>query len=538
LNLTPEQAIEYKRCAKSCRYTIETYGYLKHIRKGKMKWVSYPWQLDMFDRLQAGQNLVVLKSRQVGASWTTAGFVAWLILFRPDIECLLLSQKEQKAIKLLAKVKFIVNNFPEFIRRDVCADTKTRFAVVHKRAGARIISESAVDSLTTTGESGRGDTARFVFLDEFAHLDNAEEVWTSIKPTTSHGGQIVAASSPNGTSGAFARLWMEADGGDSASFVPIRIHYTDCGFDEKWLAEASDGMTREQIDQEFELIFLSTGSPAFAPDDIRKCYIPMEQIESVAEYADLLRMIHKSVRFASGVDSAEIRRNKSVLMRDHNAIVTFNEFGIQVADVNNQLSLDEWAGVTLDVAGGRVEMPGFVSQWHKKYPGLMFAEENGAGLTVENRHILPDDPESDFAVQRMTGKSKPRIVNQFKLARAGGLVIITSKRLFYQLLMYEDLGQGKYGAPEGQHDDLVTAALWAYDALVEMGGYEFDMPAKVVGTEMPMMPSGLLPMEDLGMAGWDIAAPQVGSQVADAGALGRWHEFDPRRIDDGFHYPA
>lgn len=533
MNLTEKEAAEYKRCAQSARYTIEKHGHLKHIRRGKIKWQPYQWQLDMLDRLQRGENLVVLKSRQVGASWTVAGFVAWLILFRPDVECLFLSQKEQKAIKLLAKLKFVCNNFPDFLRRDISINTKTRFAVVHKRVGTTVISESSVDSLTTTGESGRGDTARLVFLDEIAHLENAEETWTAIRPTTSHGGQIVAASSPNGTSGTFARLWMEADGGESASFVPIRVHYTDCGFDEKWLAEASDGMTREQIDQEFELMFLSTGSPAFSPEDVKKCYIPMKEIMEVDEYADLRKIVERSKEYASGVDSAEIRRNRSVIYHDFNAIVTFNRFGIQVDAVNNKISLDEWAGKTEDTGDGkRVEVHGFVSQWHAKYPGLMFCEENGAGLTVENRHILPDDPSCEFTTRRMTSKSKPRIVNQFKLALAGGLVIITDKRLFYQLLVYEDLGQGKYSAPEGLNDDLVTACLWAYDALVELGGYEFDMPPRATGTEIPMMP--MMDTIDIShgipVNNWPVPAPNFTSEPGshDIGFLQRWLEFDPR----------
>lgn len=529
MQLTREEALEYKRCANSVVYTIEKYGYIKHIKRGKVKCRMYDWQRDMLQRLQDGQNLVVLKSRQVGVSWTMAMFTAWLLLFRPDVECLFLSQKEQKAIKLLGKVKFVMNNFPAFIRREYSSDSKTRLAVIHRMHGATVVSESSIDSLTTTGESGRGDTAWLVFLDEFAHLENAEETWTAIKPTTAHGGQIVAASSPNGTSGAFARLYMEADGGDSETFVPLRIHYTDCGFDEAWMREASDGMTQTQIEQEFELAFLGTGSPAFQPNDVKKCYVPMEDLVQQPELAALLA---KPTKYAIGIDSAEIKRNKNVRLRDYNAAVVFNQYGIQIFAENNQMALDEWAGKTMDVGSSRVEMPGFVSQLHVKFPGLMICEENGAGLTVENRHILPNDSVSEFYVSRTTSKSKPRIVNQFALALAGGLVVITDKRLYYQLLIYEDLGQGKYSAPEGQHDDLVVAAMLAYEALIELGGYEFEMPPQAVGIQKSIVPPEY--MEAFGEQ--HIAGPVFSEFQPGDGEYLDWNMFDPRReLVDEYH---
>lgn len=478
IGLTVEQAIEYKKCAKDVTYFTRHYVWIKHITMGAIKWAPYPgattdpcWQIKLLKDMQDGKNLIVLKSRQVGASWTVAIYVAWMMHFRPNIEMLLLSQKEKKAIKLLSKVKFISRRLPDWMQREISSDTKTSFALVHKRRNGAIVSETLCDSLTTTGDSGRGDSAAFVFLDEFARLDNAEETWTAIKPTTSHGGQIVAASSPMGKVGPFPRIYMMADSGDSATFEARRVHYTDCGFGEDWLRSASDGMTDTQIAQEFELAFLGSGSPAFNPVDVQACYYG----DGLPE--ELFELVGKSKKFATGVDSAEIKRRSKLSQRDFNAITSLNEFGIQIAAQSNKLTLDEWAGKTLDVGNDeRVEVMGFVSKWHKRFPGLMFSEENGAGLTVANRHILPNDDVSEFASRRTTAKSKPRLVNQFYMALAGRLIAITDKNTYYQLLMYEDLGNNRYEAPQGWNDDLVIAIMNAYDALIEMGGYEFDLP--------------------------------------------------------------
>ncbi len=526
MRLTPEEAAEYRECAQSPIYTLLNYGYLKHIVKGRMKWIPYDWQIELIEGLFEGRNYVILKSRQVGASWTIAFYVAWLIHFRPDIEILLLSQNEKKAIKLLYKVRFICVNFPDFIRREFNADSKLRLSVIHRRSGGDVSSESSVDSLTTTSSSGRGDTAAFIFMDEMAHMERSDEVYTAVKPATSHGGQIVIASSPNGPEGVYPRIWFDAENGESSTFTPMRVHYTDCGFDEEWLAEASDGMSEEDILQEYELSFIGGGSPAFDPVHLKNCYVSMDQIMSDPELAEIKVLVLASRKYASGVDSAEIKANRGKRRRDYNAVTALNEHGIQIHAEANKMLLDEWAGNTVGAGDGAFEIVGYVSKWHKRFPGLMYIEENSSGLVVENRHILPEDGVSDVSVKRTTNKRKSRLVNQFRLAIAAGNVLITDKRTWYQLTIYQDLGGGKFSAPPSSHDDLVIAILEAWDALIAMGGYEFTMPqiekagAFEVAREYGVAPTAPpIPSPGLDSAFEILPVPQMSSD--------EWYEFMP-----------
>lgn len=529
MRLTVEEAREYKACAKSAVHALMNYAYLKHIVDGKMKWEPYDWQIELVDGLQAGKNYAILKSRQVGASWTVAFFVAWLIHFKPDIEILFLSQNQEKAIKLLAKVRFVCVNFPDFIRREFHADSKLRLTVIHRRSGGDVVSESSIDSLTTTGSSGRGDTAAFIFMDEIAHMDRGEEVYAAVKPATSHGGQVAVASSPNGPEGVFPRIWFAAENEESSTFIPMRVHYTDCGFDDEWLAEASDGMTEEDIMQEYELSFIGAGSPAFDPTHLNDCYIPLERIMESAdpEIMEIRDIILASKKYASGVDTAEIKAGRGRRRRDYNAVSTLNEHGIQIAAEANKMLLDEWAGKTIGVGDGRAEIVGYVSKWHKRFPGMMFIEENGPGLTVENRHILPEDGVSDISVKRTTSKRKQRLVDQFRLAIAGQQVLITDKRTWYQMTIYQDLGSGKYSAPSSSHDDLVIATLESWDALVAMGGFEFVMPslektgAYEIVSEFGINPVDAPPIPSPGLdSAFDIMpTPSLSSED--------WHDFLP-----------
>lgn len=528
MKLTEREAEEYKRCSQDAVYVLKKYAYLRHITQGKMKWEPYDWQIELVEMLQAGENVVVLKSRQVGVSWTVAFFVAWMIHFKPGIELCLISQMEKKAIKLLAKVRFICVNFPDFIRREFNADAQTRISVIHERKGGEVSNESSIDSLTTTSSSARGDTAALIFMDEIAHMENGNEVYAAVKPSTSRGGQVVMASSPNGVEGVFPRIWMQADAGESATFSPLRVHYTDCGFDEEWLVEASDGMTEEEVMQEYELSFIGGGSPAFNPEHLNNCFIDMTKIMSDdPKLADIRRMILAAQKYASGVDTAEIKVGRGRRKRDYNAITSMTEHGIQVAAEANKMLLDEWAGKTITVGDRQVDVVGYVSKWHKKYPGTMFIEENGPGLTVENRHQLPDGSISNIVVKRTSHKRKQRIVDQFRLAIAGQQVLITDKKTWYQLTLYQDLGGGKYSAPAGSHDDLVIAILEAWDALIRMGGFEFVMPTlEKVGAYEMFSHDGAVPhapaIPDPGLDSMhEIAGPLLN--------LEDWHEFDPTR---------
>lgn len=529
MRLTPHEAEEYRKCAESPIYTLLNYAYLKHIVHGKMKWVPYDWQVELIEGLHAGQNYVILKSRQVGASWTVAFYVAWLIHFRPDIEILFLSQNEKKAIKLLYKVRFISVNFPDFIRREFNTDSKLRLSVIHRRSGGDVSSESSIDSLTTTSSSGRGDTAAFIFMDEMAHMERSDEVYTAVKPATSHGGQMVIASSPNGPEGVYPRIWFEAENGESSTFVSMRVHYTDCGFDDVWLAEASDGMSDEDVLQEYELSFIGGGSPAFDPVHLKDCYVPMEQIMTDPELAEIKALVLGSKKYATGVDTAEIKANRGKRRRDYNAVTSLNEHGIQIIAEANKMLLDAWAGNTVGYGDGSVEIVGYISKWHARFPGLMFIEENGPGLVVENRHILPEDRTSDVSIKRTTSKRKQRLVNQFKLAIAAGNVLITDKRTWYQLTIYQDLGGGKYSSPPSSHDDLVIAILEAWDALVTMGGHEFTMPqlekagAFEIAREFGMSPDAPpIPSPGLDSAFGILDLMPVPSMTTE-----EWHDFLP-----------
>ena len=202
-SLNAWQVGELQKCIDSVVYFVETYCWLRHTTKGKIRWNPYPYQRELLEALQNGEDVFVLKSRRVGASWTVCAFVLWLTIFHPDLTAMLLSRKEFYAKGLLRRIKFMIKNLPQWLRPTVKVDTQAElvFEFVYKDESA----ESNIISLTTTDESGRGEDAALVFMDEAAFIPNADDVWASVGPTASFGGQRAVVSTPNSTGGFFHR---------------------------------------------------------------------------------------------------------------------------------------------------------------------------------------------------------------------------------------------------------------------------------------------------------------------------------------------
>jgi len=482
-SLTPEQLEEFKKCRDDVVYLVETYGYLRHTSRGAIEWEPYPYQIEMLRAMQRSDNIITIKSRQIGCSWTAAAFAIWLAIFHPDSDILILSAKEKYAIDFLKKAKFFFNRLPTFLKPKVTVNSRVQFAVEFKaKKGDRLfVSESTIHSLTTTTDTGRGFSARLVIMDEAAFLPNAEATWTAVLPTTTHGGQIAVISTPNGVNNFYHRLWVKTEMGEETGFTPIKAYYKDCGFDEAWLRKVTVGLTAQQILQEYELTFLAGGNPFFDLTQLALCYFPISEYPEItdAHGNDIKAKTHMSF---TGVDTSTGRRKGSV-DPDYTSIVTLNEYGVEIDSFHsNRAKLNEVAGYTLTLEDGtKIEVEGKVSQWHREYPGICVIERNGSGEAVLARHITPDDDRSLTIGRQTTGGvrgtgSKIRQLNALKLAFAGRQIAVTDPFTYLCLQALEDKGLDKAEAAEGMFDDPVIAIALAYSELLRWGGFQMTFP--------------------------------------------------------------
>jgi len=191
--VTPLQAEEILKCMRSFRYWIVNYCYLRTTTGKKLKWDKpYAYQDKFFQAMQDLEDIFVLKSRRIGASWCACAYALWLCMYHPDIVILLLSRKEFYAKRLLTRVKFIYKHLPSWMRPRLGSDSKTEVSFIYKSGDG--ISESFVFSLTTTDESGRGEDAMLIIMDEAAFIQGADDTWAAVGPSGAYGGQRIVVS--------------------------------------------------------------------------------------------------------------------------------------------------------------------------------------------------------------------------------------------------------------------------------------------------------------------------------------------------------
>jgi len=458
--LNDNQLKELIESSKSAIHLLSTFGYLRHPSRGRIKWELYDWQRDLLVNLEDGEDIVAVKSRQVGMSWLLCGYGLWVAMLHPNKDVLFVSRTEKAAISLLEKVKFLIRNMPEWLIGEIVSQTKTQIEFGFRdddkfsETYGHLIGTSIITSSTTTGHAGRGDSFAFVLGDEVAFWPEKESevMWESMKPTLSHGGQAALVSTPNGLRGAlFDRIYFEALYNQN-SFLALKIHWKDCGFDEDWYNKAIEGLTKKQVLQEYECDFIGSGNPVFHLESVKNCYVP-----------EALRP-QTSVSF-TGIDTAEGKGRRG----DFNGAVVLNDNGVQIFTENVQSPLSSWAGLVKTENGRDIVQPGRVSRIHLEYPGPMIIEANGTGMTVYKMHKLPHEPNCRIIPRKMTVKSKPAIITQLAVAIESGEITITNDETFNQLLAYSYDDSGKMNAPSGKHDDLVVALAWAYEALLTYG---------------------------------------------------------------------
>lgn len=504
VELTPHQIREIAKCARSPEYFIETYCWLQNkaaagsrdkrpvipFLMGKVKGEPHFFQREILEWLCDRENVVTYKSRRVGCSWIAAAYVAWLINFTEGASVLFISQTGLKAKKILDKVKFILKNLAlhdnenikhatscHWLRGEIYADNSEAFSICYRNDDGTISALSEVISLTNTDDSGRGDDATFIVFDELAFYEHPEETWSSAKKATTLGGHWMAISTSNEVGDVFFRLVAKGELDKRGQLNEVLnykytgfIHYHDAGITDEEVARASEGDTAERIAQEWEGQFIASGSVVFNPTHLAACY---KSPKEYPEIAQLLSAYHDKVlekkgilMYYSGADTSVGKRHRKASEKDYHCFTALTESGIQAFTYTSKEELSSWAGnVVDDGTGKRVEMTGKLSMLHTEYPGPLYAEEDGPGLTAINNHQLPSDAISELIPISMKHLMKKGIIEQLILAVENHQVVITDYFTYQCMSVYQQVSPGIYSAPSGYYDDPVMALALAWACL-------------------------------------------------------------------------
>lgn len=178
-------------CSQDILFEVNTFGWLYEPRpKGGGKprvlpWITYDFQepalLRILDHIERGEDLWIIKSRDMGASWMACYAMDWMYRHKDNCKFLMISRNEAAVYKegdsdsLFWKVRFIHKMLPSWM---LPQETKVKLAFSNQDNGSTMTGQA------TTGSAGVGGRATAAFVDEFSRIEEGDAVLDGTADTT------------------------------------------------------------------------------------------------------------------------------------------------------------------------------------------------------------------------------------------------------------------------------------------------------------------------------------------------------------------
>ena len=251
---------EILKCGKDPAYFLKTYARISHPMHGLILFDTYDFQDDLLQDFNDYRFNVILKARQLGISTITAGYIVWLMLFHRDKAILVMATKFATAGNLVKKVKGVMRNLPDWLRiASIDVDNRNSF---------ELSNGSSIKAASTSGDAGRSEALSLLVLDEAAHIEGLEELWTGLYPTLSTGGRCIALSTPNGVGNWFHKTCTDSESGGNNFNLTTLSWDVHPDRDEEWYKKETKNMSKRQIAQELMCNFNTSGETVIDSDDM------------------------------------------------------------------------------------------------------------------------------------------------------------------------------------------------------------------------------------------------------------------------------
>lgn len=251
---TPELVQELLRCVNDPIYFIERYVYIRGV-DGKALFKMYEYQKDIIRAYLNNSHTIILASRQVGKTETSAAFILWFAIFHPDKFVLIASNKSDNAKEIIGKIVYAYEELPDWLKPGIDESSWNKFSIAFEN-------KSRVLAATTAEDTGRGLAIDLLYVDELAFVKAhiQDTFYASIFPVLSSrvDGKMIISSTPNGDVNLFAELWRGAEN-DTNGFKSVRVPwYSTPGRTEEFKAKTIKKLGERKWLQEYECHFLSS----------------------------------------------------------------------------------------------------------------------------------------------------------------------------------------------------------------------------------------------------------------------------------------
>lgn len=461
-----KMASEIKKCAKDPVYFINNYVRIVHAKRGLIPFSTYPFQSDLLKDFVDHRYNIILKSRQLGISTLSAAYSIWMMLFRGNKSILIIATKLESAKNLLKKIKLMYKHVPEWMKiAGIKAQNQTTFELKNG---------SFAKAVTTSPDAGRSEALSLLIIDEAAHIENMDELWSGLAPTISTGGDVIALSSPYGVGNWFHRMCTGAEIGDNnfhLTTLPWQVHPER---DEEWFDNETSNLPRREIAQEYLCSFNASGDTVIDPEDIdfveKNCSEPSSR-------AGVDRNFWVWEDYKPGkryLISCDVARGDG---QDYSAFHVINIDDLEiVAEYRGKINIDNYALFILEVCRSYGDP-------------LLVIENNNIGYAVLDKLILMnyknifyskkgDSMTSEFVDPYLaetlvnvtpgfstTMKTRPLIIAKFEEFVRNKQIKINSLRTAKEMRTFV-WNNGRPQAMKGCNDDLIMSlaiACWIRD---------------------------------------------------------------------------
>lgn len=454
---------EIIKAGKNPSYFLKNYAKITHPERGMIPFKTYGFQDDLLDKFRDHRFNVIVKARQLGISTIVAGYIAWLLLFYREKNVLVMATKYSTASNMVKKVKYIVANVPEWLKiATVKTDNKNSFELTNG---------SQIKAVATTEEAGRSEAVSLLVIDEAAHIDNMESIWTALYPTISTGGRCISLSSPNGIGNWFHKTYEDAQNNQNL-FIPTNLPWSvHPDHDEEWFINETKNLAKREIAQEYLCSFNASGETVIDPDDlehIRKNILEPKNKSWVDRNYHIWKPYNHQGKY---IISADVARGDGL---DYSVFHVLNASTMeQVAEYQGKLEPDQFIKLLNDVG---VEYGN----------ALLVVENNNIGFTVAQKlanmgyrnlyyssktnhdYIEPNmayGNSSAVAGFTTSMKTRPLIIAKLDEMIRNKSLTINSARTLRELEKFIWVN-GRPEAQKGYNDDLVLSlaiACWVRD---------------------------------------------------------------------------
>ncbi len=201
---------ELSKCSKDPIYFIDNWIWTYDPRKrSKLPFKLFPAQkryvLWLYERYITGTSGVVVKPRDIGATWVCASFSIWGFLFKKDISIGFSSRKlkyvDEKGNpdSIFGKIRVAMDMLPTFLKPNY-----------HDKNGLILNLENGATLKGEGGDNvGRGGRSKMYFLDEFAFCDHQDEIDHAVTGNIQGGGCAIYLSTFTTPGNLFYKLATE-----------------------------------------------------------------------------------------------------------------------------------------------------------------------------------------------------------------------------------------------------------------------------------------------------------------------------------------